>query len=83
MKRNGPNNLEYYITLGWQVLPVTYTLAYWTHSEATKKQGPYSQHFIFIVTDLGAQQARIFHQTKLQRNAGDKHLSLVTPFLSC
>jgi hypothetical protein len=29
---NGPNKLECYITLDKQGLPVTNTLAYWTHS---------------------------------------------------
>ncbi len=35
--KNEPNKLECYITLGLKGLPLTNTLAYWQHSEVTKK----------------------------------------------
>ncbi len=34
---NGPNELDYYITLNWKSLPGANTVAYWTHSFVKKK----------------------------------------------
>ncbi len=45
-------------------------------------QGPYSQHSIFFVTYISAQQARLFHDTKLERFISDKHFNLLDQFLS-
>ncbi len=34
-------------------------------------QGPYSQHYIFIVTYESAQLARVLHNTRLERLSND------------
>jgi len=45
-------------------------------------QGPYSQHFIFVVTYESAKQAGLLHITKLERLASDKHSYLLGLFIS-
>jgi hypothetical protein len=68
----GPKKLECYITLGWKGLPRTKFIAYWAHS----------QHFIFFVTYVCAQEARVLHYTRLERPANDKRSSLLGLFIS-
>jgi hypothetical protein len=47
-----------------------------------KAQGLYSQHFIFFGTYRWVQKAAVLHYTRLERLAGDKHISKLSPFLS-
>jgi hypothetical protein len=47
-----------------------------------KVQGPYSQHFIFLVTYEWAKQARVLHCSGLESLVRDKHSSLLDPFIS-
>jgi hypothetical protein len=44
--------------------------------------GPYSQHFIFIVTYEQTLKARVLYTTKLERLGGYKHSSLLDLFVS-
>ncbi len=42
-------------------------------------QGTYSKHFIFFVTYESAQQARVLHNTRLERLANEKHSNFISP----
>ncbi len=44
------NKLERYIKLGWKGLPPTTTLAYWSHSQVTKKMKRVVTTLIFFPT---------------------------------
>ncbi len=44
--------------------------------------GPYSQHFIFFITDEWDQYARVLYKTEVERVARDKHCSLFCPLVS-
>ncbi len=44
--------------------------------------GPYSQHSILFVTYVSAQEAILFHDTKLERLTSDKQANLLGQFLS-
>ncbi len=44
--------------------------------------GPFSHHFIFFTTYEWAQQARVLHNTLLERLANNKNSSLLGPFVS-
>jgi hypothetical protein len=44
--------------------------------------GPYSQHYVVFVTYKLAQKARVLHNTRLKRLAGEKHSNLLVQFVS-
>jgi hypothetical protein len=44
--------------------------------------GPYSQHFIFIVTYESAKQARVLHKTMLKNLAKSRNSKLLGFFIS-
>ncbi len=44
--------------------------------------GPYSQHFIFVVTYKWAKESKWLHNTGLERLASDKHSNLLGQFAS-
>ncbi len=44
--------------------------------------GTVFKHFIFFVTYIRAQYARILHYSKLERLVSDKNSSLLRPFIS-
>ncbi len=44
-------------------------------------QGPYSQHFIFFLTDKWAYEARVLYYTMVEKLANDKHSSLLVQFV--
>ncbi len=85
---NGPNKLQYYITLGWKGLPWTYSLTYLANLLVTKTKsventatGPYS-HFIFFVTCKWAPKVRVLHYTGQGMLAIDKQSNLFGHFFS-
>jgi hypothetical protein len=43
---------------------------------------PYSQHFIFIITNKWPQNVRVLHNTRLERLTKDEYSSLLDPFVS-
>jgi hypothetical protein len=49
---------------------------------ALKVQVPYSQHFIFFVTYEGANKYVLHYYIRLERLFGEKHSSLLDPFVS-
>ncbi len=51
-------------------------------SETKPRLGPYSQHFIYLVANEWASQARVFHYNRLPSIAMEKHSSLSDPFAS-
>jgi hypothetical protein len=52
------------------------------YRNGSRTQAFHSQHFTFFITQEWAQLSRVFHYTKLERLASDKHASLLGPFIS-